>query len=235
MTPDKWERCTDERAMVRFLLRKAGDRQLRLLACACARRLWGLLEDKRSKVAVEVAEHYADGRTSEEQLLAALAPARAVEKEEARGARSEFEWPAAAWAARVAALAAVPDGYNRHPARWILADAAIRAEVGAVGPAAPEARFRAAKAALVGLMRCIAGNPFQPLPALAPAVLAHNGGAARRMAEAIYDGRRFGDLAVLADLLEEAGCTDAALLGHLRGPGPHVLGCWVLDAVLGRT
>jgi hypothetical protein len=47
--------------------------------------------------------------------------------------------------------------------------------------------------------------------------------------------RRFEDLPVLADLLEEAGCTDAALLGHLRGPGPHVLGCHALDAVLGRT
>src|SRR5262249_38948190 len=28
-------------------------------------------------------------------------------------------------------------------------------------------------------------------------------------------------LAVLADALEEAGCTNADLLGHLRGPGPH--------------
>jgi hypothetical protein len=32
--------------------------------------------------------------------------------------------------------------------------------------------------------------------------------------------------------LEDAGCTDAELLGHLRGPGPHVRGagpwtwCW---------
>ena len=47
--------------------------------------------------------------------------------------------------------------------------------------------------------------------------------------------RRFEDLPVLADLLEEAGCTDAALLGHLRGPGPHVLGCWALDAAVGKS
>jgi hypothetical protein len=47
--------------------------------------------------------------------------------------------------------------------------------------------------------------------------------------------RRFEDLPVLADLLEEAGCTDAALLGHLRGPGPHILGCHALDAVLGKS
>jgi hypothetical protein len=54
-------------------------------------------------------------------------------------------------------------------------------------------------------------------------------------AESVSAARRFEDLPVLADLLEEAGLTDAALLGHLRGPGPHALGCWALDAVLGKS
>jgi hypothetical protein len=40
--------------------------------------------------------------------------------------------------------------------------------------------------------------------------------------------------AILADALEEAGCTDAAILSHLRGPGPHVRGCWVVDLLLGK-
>jgi hypothetical protein len=39
---------------------------------------------------------------------------------------------------------------------------------------------------------------------------------------------------ILADALEEAGCTDAAILGHCRGPGPHVRGCWVVDLLLGK-
>jgi hypothetical protein len=42
-------------------------------------------------------------------------------------------------------------------------------------------------------------------------------------------------LAVLADAVEEAGCTDAALLGHCRGAGPHVRGCWAVDALLGKS
>ena len=42
-------------------------------------------------------------------------------------------------------------------------------------------------------------------------------------------------LAVLADALEEAGCTDADLLGHLRGPGPHARGCWAVDLLLGKS
>ena len=40
-------------------------------------------------------------------------------------------------------------------------------------------------------------------------------------------------LAVLADALEEAGCTELAILEHLRWPGPHVRACWVLCLILG--
>jgi hypothetical protein len=39
---------------------------------------------------------------------------------------------------------------------------------------------------------------------------------------------------VLADAFEAAGCTDAELLGHLRGPGAHVRGCWALDLILSK-
>lgn len=39
-------------------------------------------------------------------------------------------------------------------------------------------------------------------------------------------------LAVLADALEEAGCTSEDILAHLRGQGPHVSGCWVLQLFL---
>ena len=41
-------------------------------------------------------------------------------------------------------------------------------------------------------------------------------------------------LAVLADALEEAGCTDETILSHCRGPGPHVRGCWCVDQLLGK-
>ncbi|MBX4200866.1 hypothetical protein KW786_01935 [Candidatus Parcubacteria bacterium] len=38
-------------------------------------------------------------------------------------------------------------------------------------------------------------------------------------------------LAILADALEEAGCTEAGLLAHLRQGGPHMLGCWAMDVL----
>jgi hypothetical protein len=61
-----------------------------------------------------------------------------------------------------------------------------------------------------------------------------NDGAVVKLAESIYTERAFDRLPILADALEDAGCTDAAVLDHCRGPGPHVRGCWVVDLVLGK-
>jgi hypothetical protein len=41
-----------------------------------------------------------------------------------------------------------------------------------------------------------------------------------------------GIAAILADALEEAGCTDSEILGHLRGLGPHTRGCFAVDLIL---
>jgi hypothetical protein len=39
---------------------------------------------------------------------------------------------------------------------------------------------------------------------------------------------------ILADALEDVGCTDRTILDHCCGPGPHVRGCWVVDLLLGK-
>jgi hypothetical protein len=69
---------------------------------------------------------------------------------------------------------------------------------------------------------------------LAPAVVAWNDSTVRRTAEAIYEDYAFDRLPVLADALEDAGCTEGEQLGHLRSPGPHVPGCRALDLVLSK-
>jgi hypothetical protein len=98
-----------------------------------------------------------------------------------------------------------------------------------------ESKFQAA------LLRCIVGNPFRPAT-VSPAVLtwrAGNGRAVAALAAVADEERLLPDgqldaarLAVLADALEDVGCTDQEILGHLRGPGLHVRGCWALDLLL---
>jgi hypothetical protein len=80
----------------------------------------------------------------------------------------------------------------------------------------------------------IFGNPFR-LIHIDPALLAWQDGTVVKLAQAIYDERRFQDMTILADALEEAGCDNADVLSHSRGPGPHVRGCWTLDLLTGKA
>ena len=105
--------------------------------------------------------------------------------------------------------------------------------------AAKEGALRAERAHQASLLRDTF-NPFRPVR-LDPAWLAWNGGTVKRLAQAAYEHRILPEgrldpqrLAVLADALEEAGCSDKGTLRHLRGPGPHVRGCHVVDLLLGR-
>src|SRR5262249_45483341 len=59
-------------------------------------------------------------------------------------------------------------------------------------------------------------------------------GLVRALAEGVYQDRAFDRLPIIADALEEAGCADALLPGHRRGPGPHARGCVALEPLLGR-
>ncbi len=83
------------------------------------------------------------------------------------------------------------------------------------------------------MLRDIFGNPFRPV-ALDSSLLAWNDGTVRKMALVTYDERAFDRLPLLADALEDAGCSEAEILAHCRGPGPHVRGCWVVDLLLGK-
>ena len=115
-------------------------------------------------------------------------------------------------------------------------------ERSAVNPAdvAYVAAQRAERRSQCDLIRDICGYPCRPL-SIPDSALALNDGTGMKLAQAIYEERAIpsnqldaGRLAILADALEEAGCGDSDLLGHLRGPGPHVRGCHVTDAILGK-
>jgi hypothetical protein len=72
------------------------EKDARLFACWCVRRVWHLLTDERSKTAIEVAERFANGQASSEELSAARDAARAA---------AFADWaPWVAWAAWKAAI-----------------------------------------------------------------------------------------------------------------------------------
>jgi hypothetical protein len=90
-------------------------------------------------------------------------------------------------------------------------------------------------------LREIFGNPFHPVT-ISPLWLTWNGAIVPRLAQAAYNERILPAgtldntrLAVLADALEEAGCSDDYILTHLRGGGEHYRGCFVVDALLGKS
>jgi hypothetical protein len=203
MMESEWLACDDPQPMLEFVRGKVSDRKLRLFACACCRAVWDKLTDSRSRQAVELAERYANGLATEEELRSARLQATAAWKP-----------------------------LNDHD----LSTIAMQAEECCDLSAADAAAFAVGRepfpgpAAQAALLRDLVGNPFRPVALdrryVTPAVVA--------LARAAYEERAFDRLPILADALEEAGVTDAQLLGHLRGPGPHALGCWALDAILGK-
>ena len=70
------------------------DKELRLFACWCIRQVWHLLKDDRSKNAVIVAEKFAVGKASKEELTVAWDDAW-VATRDAEGAAGIAAW--AAW------------------------------------------------------------------------------------------------------------------------------------------
>jgi hypothetical protein len=132
-----------------------------------------------------------------------------------------------------------------HNAAEVAVTLAVRKAIqaGKSRSAAEASAGAAARVEVCRILRDVLGNPFRPLPPKRGKRrwgeerrrwLDANKGVARKLAEAIYAEGRFSDSPILADALEEAGCTKTDLLSHLRGSGPHVRGCWAIDLVLGK-
>jgi hypothetical protein len=205
--------------------RRSGRRKFRLLACACCRQVWPLLTEQDRR-AVEAAERSADG----------LAFPGEVVTRTPEGHGDFIRWSAA----KAAAAVTLPNAAEAARQALGFAPGALSRDV--LTPwVVNQRRWAECEAYQRGLFRDLFGNPFRPVT-LDPAWLAWHGGAVVKLAQSVYEERELPSghldaarLAVLADMLEEAGCADADLSGHLRGPGPHVRGCWAVDLVLGKT
>jgi hypothetical protein len=243
MNRSEWLTSQVTMRMLLFLRRECNkeqwtSRKKRLFAAACCRRFLHQLKDTEIHKAVEASERFADGL---------------------------FTWEELCNASRVACEAAMNSFRSRfvdHQDTSIVPHSEFQRRIqlrGLAGVAVNTASFEAScatvpldildhvenpqaeMAAQCDLLRCMVGDPFHPLSAIAPSCLRWNDRTVVRLAEAAYEKRILpagtldsGRLAVLSDALEESGCDQADLLQHLRSPGPHTRGCHALDVVLGR-
>lgn len=98
MTEEEWLRCDRLSSLAPYLPESQSDRKLRLFACACCYQIWPMLVDKRSRLAVEVAQLFAEGKISRGKLAeVAFAAQEAIDEGESQPDR--FARTAAAHAA----------------------------------------------------------------------------------------------------------------------------------------
>jgi hypothetical protein len=233
VTEEEWLQATDPSPMLEFLRGKASDRKFRLSSCAIARQLWRLLArdewrpppDERSTRAVELAEAFVEGQASEEDLRAAVGPARDASND----AWWSASYPAVGEQFPVMAAAAYAEAAVAERVAEALADDTTLPHIEGFH----EHEQLNKTYPTTAILRCLF-NPFSPI-AFNPTWLAWKDGTVLKVAQAIYDERAFDRMPILADALEEAGCTNIEILNHCRQPGEHVRGCWVIDALLGKS
>lgn len=208
MREAEWLTCGVSDRMLRRIRRTASPRKARLFGVACGYRVWDYLSDPRSRAAVEVAERFADGRATADDLRMA--------RDARPPGKAAHEWDG---------------GYLFH---YLTADDPREAlkywRIGLRTGQKAGLKWRPQLVALGHLVRCVFGNPYRTV-AGDPA---WRTSTAVALAAHMYESRDFSALPVLADALQDANCDSGELLDHCRSPGPHVRGCWVVDFVLDK-
>jgi hypothetical protein len=218
-TEAEWLACDDPSPMLEVLRAKASDRKVRLFAVGCCRLTLTDSAPDRSRHAVEIAERFADGLASKEELLRARTLAfyaaqqfscdRSRELGQIRRTLSASEMRLYFIAEAAHPYTPYRIGLLRHRLRW-------DHELMRIAPV---------------VLRDLIGNPFGPV-AFDPCWRMQN---VIGLALTIYDKRSFDRMPMLADALENSGCNDAEILNHCRNPGEHARGCWVIDHLLGKS
>jgi hypothetical protein len=220
MTEAEWLTCGNPGRMLYILAPStATERKLRLLAVGCIARVERLAADPNLSTVLEAAERYADGAASRATFLSAAAAVSGWEltdsEPQARDRLGSERWAVQLWAA----------AFHNKDAYWGVTQHCT----GAIARRGLEDHALAQTHA--DLVRDLFGNPFRR--ALLPPIWKIQ--LAVAIAESVHEERNFGLMPVLADALEDAGCSDPIVLDHCRGPGPHARGCWMLDLLLRKA
>jgi hypothetical protein len=244
MTEAQWLACEDDPwEMFETMAPICIERKGRLLAIACLRRIWRVLDDMRSRRLVEVADQFVEGTVGLEEWAVATSEAWQAHYEASerfrqlhREARYDLTAPDGeriVWAHGVAAglgsVMTLPHITNwREQVLHVISQAS---SVFAKPPAPTEEEYNRELLAQCILLREIFGNPFCPI-SFSPAWRTDT---ALSLAHQMYESRDFGAMPILADALQDAGCDSDDILNHCRDANAtHVRGCWVVDLVLGK-
>lgn len=204
-TTEDWFHDPDPYHRLETLPPTTSTRKLRLFAVACGRRIAHLLGNAPCRRAMDIAEAYADGGATDDELRSIHAEATASLLE------AEIRETVSA-AAGAAAATADPD-----PRRAAWYAAAWSGEIDGPSPVAT-------------LVDDVFGNPFEPTSIdpdwLTPSV--------RNLAWQVDHEADFDLLPDLGSALQTAGCDNPNLLMHCQDTGGHTRGCWVVDLILGK-
>lgn len=207
MNDNPWPSTDHPDLLLHFLLPLDGNpRKYRLFACACCHRIWHLLKHELSRQALKTCEDFADGLTGAIQLERALREAAMVP----------------GWASVAVANSAVDQ---------IHLSAAAAAQAARVAEGDPH--WQSQHHRHCELLHCIFGHIYHSQK-IDPSWLRWNDQCVYKIAQGIYAERRFDDMPILGDALEDAGCDDEAILGHCRENTLHARGCWVVDLILAK-
>jgi hypothetical protein len=242
--------------MLAFVSDRWTERKAMLYVSAGLRTIWDLLYDYGSQYAVEVAERAADGRASSGEIEAAEHCAETPTFGYQFDSQSVRTWNRNDTGVRRLMEMGV---YTEEDLRadGLLGDERTRSRLlnaaeiayhvlppfGESGLYERISHYLSRQDEWPGgwLVREILGNPFCP-NLISPSIRFWNDDIIPRLAQAAYDDRILPAgtldntrLFILADAVEEAGCTDEQILTHLRGGGEHYRGCWVIDLLLGKN
>jgi hypothetical protein len=219
MNEREWAASTNACLMLDARGKRLSERKLRLFAVGCCRRVWEQLTVAELRTAVEMAEHYADGAAKKRDWQRTTSTLRRRTRAGYSSADHAVHWLAHA----------DPVVGAQHCSMDVSLVVSGTTDLENQTPSEAEAeRTEFQQHAL--LLQCVAGARYR-LPRINPTWLTPDVVA---LARGIYAERAFDRLPILADALQDAGCDNADVLGHCRGPGPHARGCWVVDLVLGK-
>jgi len=200
---------------------KLGRRKLRLFACACCRSWWDDLSAD-SREALEITERYADGGATRSDFGRAqrISTYDFGDTQEP----STFE-----------------EALNRHTVdgatNWLTSGAEIAAfcigqRLRAVARQHSIRKLNQETKRQIALLHEVFGDPSDP-PKVDPAWIEWNNGAIPILANEIYTDPQSADYSRLRRQLKSAGCDDSTFLGHCSSHHRHVVGCWLLDVLIG--